>query len=124
MVNKRARSFTSTSSWKARYGCWAPSFPVLSISRRRDEAYFGTKECAGAPQITDSPSKELYWEPTQSLYTGLELTYQRIEQQVGRDSPYSATTQSRELYSIQKHPPAQALQALCFPSSYPTPQAV
>jgi hypothetical protein len=68
MVNKRARSSTPTSSWKTRYGCCDPSFPVLSISRRRDEAYFGTKECAGAPQITDSPGRELYWEPLHNPY--------------------------------------------------------
>jgi hypothetical protein len=48
------------------------------------------KEYTGAPRITDSPAKKLYWEP---LYTGLELTYQWIEQQVSRNSPYSATTQ-------------------------------
>jgi nucleoside-diphosphate-sugar epimerase len=43
--------------------------------------------------------KKLHWEPTQSLRTGLELTYKWVEQQVGRNSLYGATTQSGELYS-------------------------
>jgi GDP-D-mannose 3', 5'-epimerase len=43
--------------------------------------------------------QKLRWEPTQSLRTGLELTYKWVEQQVGKDSFYGATTQSRELYN-------------------------
>jgi GDP-D-mannose 3', 5'-epimerase len=34
--------------------------------------------------------QKLHWEPTQSLRTGLELTYKWVEQQVSRNSLYGA----------------------------------
>jgi GDP-D-mannose 3', 5'-epimerase len=38
--------------------------------------------------------QKLHWEPTQSLRTGLELTYRWVDRQVGRNSLYGATTQN------------------------------